>query len=278
MFSAANSSQMQSAYIGPSLCGEAVSSGKACEHGRRQRFTPLSIVLNKKAPSPSLVAYLIDIGAKFSDANYLHLNNLRWARELSWYPDAIKAYDAMLARQSINLDDVREVQSSLTHRFSLLPRVVNQILDTAEFWACSSITHRNVEFTYRQSKVSLALPWLSSDASDLKLRRMVISYKLQEDWGGVSVAPQRQEATPGFLPIDSRNSRLEVTNLIGTEVWDRCDARTHNGFLLEDLVTGDMLCFERDVDDLNPYSELRQYIEIDLELEFLQIDMYYTVS
>ncbi|KAF9242309.1 ankyrin repeat-containing domain protein [Melanogaster broomeanus] len=55
-------------------------------------FTPLSIVLNKKEPSPSLVTYLIDIGAKFSNVNYLHLNNLHWAHELSWYLDAIKAY------------------------------------------------------------------------------------------------------------------------------------------------------------------------------------------
>ncbi|KAF9233917.1 ankyrin repeat-containing domain protein [Melanogaster broomeanus] len=258
-------------------------------------FTPLSVVLNYKEPSPSLVTYLIDLGAKFSHVNYLHLNNLRWARELSWYPDALKAYDGMLARQSINLGDVREVQSSLAHRFSLLPRVVNQILDTAGFWACSSITHQNVEFTYRQSKVSLALPWLSSDASDVKLRRMVISYKLQEgeayytyiftthwtdstadrpfiDWGGVSVAPERKEVIPGFLHIDSRNSRLEVTNLIGTAVWDRCDPSKDDGFSLGDLVTGDILCFERDVD------YLRKYIEMDLELEFLRIDMYYTVS
>jgi hypothetical protein len=67
---------------------------------------------------------------------------------------------------------------------------------------------------------------------------------------------------------------LEVTNLIGTEVWDRCDPRKHNGFSLQDLVAGDTLCFERDVDS----DYLREYIEIDLVLEFLRVDMYYTVS
>ncbi|KAF8842836.1 ankyrin [Paxillus ammoniavirescens] len=242
-------------------------------------YTPLGIVLNRERPSPLLVSYLIDIGAKFSYVNYLHLDNLRWACELSWYPDAVKAYYAMLGRQSINLGGVREVQSVLACRFNLPPRVVNRILEAAGYWVCSSVTYRNVEFTYRQPKVWLSLPWLSSSASDVKPRRMVITYKMRDGRPSrpflyqtkVSVSNGHQDAIPGLLPIRSRNSRLEVTNLIETAVWDRHDdPRKINGFSLDDLAHDDTLSFEGDM-DIDPD-------DAEIELEFLRIDMYYAVS
>jgi ankyrin repeat protein len=255
-------------------------------------FTPLGMVLNRELPCPSLVSYLIDIGAKFSDVNYLHLDNLYWARELSWYPDAVKAYHAMLERQPINLTDILDVQTALACRFSLPPRVVNRILEVAGYWACGSVTYQKVEFTYRQSKLFLSLPWLSSDVSKVKLRRMVISYKVQDGeiyckvsrvisdstpgspfilWSGISVTIQRQGVKPTFLRIYGNNLPSEVTNLIGTVVWDRYDPITEDdGFSLNDLVHGDTLCFERDM-DIDPEKA-------EIELEFLRIHMYYTVD
>jgi hypothetical protein len=254
--------------------------------------TPLGIVLNNEEPSPSLVSYLIDIGANFSHVNYLHLDNLRWARELSWYPDAVKAYYAMLARHSINVGDVREVQSALACRFRLPPRVVNRILEAAGYWACSSVTYRNVEFTYRQPKVWLSLPWLSSDISNVKLRRMVISYKVQDGeiyckasraisdstpgrplilWNTISVTIQRQDVKPTLLRIHANKLPSEVTNLIETAVWDRYDPITKdNGLSLNDLAHDHTLCFERNM-DIDPENA-------EIELEFLRIHMYYTVD
>ncbi|KIJ12473.1 hypothetical protein PAXINDRAFT_171165 [Paxillus involutus ATCC 200175] len=260
-------------------------------------FTPLGIVLNNfEAPCPSLVSYLIDIGAKFSDVNYLHLDNLRWARELFWYPDAVRAYHVMLERQSIKPADVLDVQTALAYHFSLPLRVVDRILEAAGYWACSSVTYQNVEFTYRQRKLCLSLPWLSSDISEVKLRRLIISSKAQDGeiysetshvvsdstpgrpfppLSRISVVIQRQGVNfkPVILHIFENNLPSEATSLMGTAVWDRYDPTTEDyGFSVDNLVHGDTLCFERDM-DIDPDDA-----EIELQFQFLQIHMYYTVE
>ncbi|KAF9238216.1 hypothetical protein BU15DRAFT_75377 [Melanogaster broomeanus] len=100
-----------------------------------QGYTPLCIVLQCREHRPAIVSYLLHSGAKFSDVNPLFLDNLEWACDLSWYSDAIEAYQQTLAKPKLTFDDVDRVYCLLVDHCKLPVPAVRRIMDAAEYWA-----------------------------------------------------------------------------------------------------------------------------------------------
>ncbi|KAF9232068.1 hypothetical protein BU15DRAFT_67789 [Melanogaster broomeanus] len=220
-----------------------------------QGYTPLCIVLPCRKYRPAIISYLLHSGAKFSDVNPLFLDNLQWASDLPWYSDATKAYQQTLAKPKITVDDVDRVYHLLVDHCGLPVSAVRRIMDAAEYWAFTKALRKNLNIRSiliydTESIASPAVP--SSENRDWVPRRVMFSCKL------------RAIDHLGNIPLEP------PTTVFG--VWDQyTPAEQLNGrqrLAVKDLTCGDMLRLV-----FAPWVETTDAIE----LEFFQIDMYFTM-
>ncbi|KAF9244218.1 hypothetical protein BU15DRAFT_59544 [Melanogaster broomeanus] len=232
-------------------------------------YTPLYIILQRPEPHPVIVLYLLHSGAKFSDVNPLFLDNLEWASELSWYSDATEAYQWKLAQPKVTFNDVDRVYHLLVDRCKLPVFAVRCIMDTAEYWAHTKalIEKPNIQsiLIYHAVPFSESRYWMPC--------RVVFSCKLWAiDDGTIQLSICRQNVVynvPVYLRVESV-PLVPPRTVFG--VWDDYTA-------LEQLDGGQQMA----VKDLTCGDTLRLALIPDVdasgrvELEFFQIDMYFTM-
>ncbi|KAF9231978.1 hypothetical protein BU15DRAFT_81763 [Melanogaster broomeanus] len=239
-------------------------------------YTPLYIILQCRKPRPVIVSYLLHFGAKFSDVNPLFLDNLEWASELSWYSDASEAYQRKFAQPKITFDDVDRVYHLLVDRCKLPVPAVRRIMDTAEYWAHTRalIENPNIQsiLIYGCEPIaSLAVPF--SETLYWTPCRVVFSCKLRAiDHGTIQLSICRQNVVynvPVYLRVESV-PLVPPRTVFG--VWDDYTAAEQldggQQMAVKDLTCGDTLRLAL-IPDVDASGRV--------ELEFFQIDMYFTM-
>ncbi|KAF9231120.1 hypothetical protein BU15DRAFT_82805 [Melanogaster broomeanus] len=248
-------------------------------------FTPLYIVLEGGGHHPVVVSHLLRLGAKFSDVNPLFLDNVEWASNLPWYHDATEAYERALAKPTITFSDVVRVHHLLANNCgSKLPaHIVRLVMDMAEYWACTKVVRENVQCTGLDgSHGPIALPIVSHGTWCWMPRRVMFSCKesasnLSEYFlsDSFKLSIQHQKVVYA-LPLGLNVKRPHELPRTEFCAWDRyTPAKQWNGsqqLAVKDLTSGDTLSLRIESCEGHP-SESDA-----LELEFFQIDMYFTMS
>ncbi|CAL1704211.1 unnamed protein product [Somion occarium] len=103
--------------------------------------SPLQIALDLR--STKLVEVLLKHGAAKQATLQLDAAQLDWAQSQPWYSSIAQAIRLESSEKS-NCDflDVWKVRHILHSRFRLSPKVVDVILDDAEYWACTEVVHQ----------------------------------------------------------------------------------------------------------------------------------------
>ncbi|KAF9230652.1 hypothetical protein BU15DRAFT_83361 [Melanogaster broomeanus] len=247
--------------------------------------TPLCIVLSDRKHRPAIVSYLLHLGAKFTDVNPLFLDNLQWASDLPWYCDATKAYQRALARPKVTFDDVDRVYRFLADHCKLPAPAVKRITDTAEYWAYIKVLRENIWFTGISDSEPIALPAVPSrDIGYWIPRRVMFSCKpritnhseVTSNDAPVQLLIRRQGmvyAVPFELVVEHAHF-APPTTVFG--VWDACTPAVQlNGkqqLAVDGLTSGDTLTLSL----VPPPGRLTKDVGR-VELEFFQIDMYFTM-
>ena len=101
-------------------------------------ITPLIHALRHR--NSTMVSYLIEQCALFTDSDTIHFIDVDWAKGLPWYDLASTAICAAkhsrTVMTSLTLADVHLVHIMLRRRFKLPSRITGVILDFAQYWAC----------------------------------------------------------------------------------------------------------------------------------------------
>jgi ankyrin repeat protein len=131
--------------------------------------TPLKLAVDRQYPS--LVAYLLDKGAQFSDTRYMHPDNLTWAMHLPWHGDAVDAGCEALKRRSLTPQDLVQTKHLLQLGLGLPFSITQHILDAAEYFGCVSIIDYNIKLP---RELSVKIPNTLFRA-EIELQRIVFS-------------------------------------------------------------------------------------------------------
>ncbi|KAF9231045.1 hypothetical protein BU15DRAFT_82883 [Melanogaster broomeanus] len=244
-----------------------------------QGYTPLGIVIQSRKHCPAIFSYLLHWGARFSDVNPLFLDNLEWASDLPWYSDATEAYHRTLAKPKITFDDVDQVYHLLVEQCKLPLPTVRRIMDAAEYWAYTKalIKNSNIQSVLTDDSEPITLPVvLSIDTRYWMPRRVRFACKLRaidhylSRYIRLSIRRQSTVYTvPVHLQVES--VPLEPPRTI-FDVWDEhTPAVQLNG--REQLSVKDLTCG----DSLSLVFAPWEHAPGRVELEFFQIDMYFTM-
>ncbi|KAF9238214.1 hypothetical protein BU15DRAFT_75375 [Melanogaster broomeanus] len=263
-----------------------------------QGYTPLSIVLQCRQHRPAIISYLLRSGAKFSDMNPLFLDHFEWASDLSWYNDATEAYQRTLAKPKLTFDDVDRVYCLLVDHCKLPVPAVRCIMDTAEYWAYTKALREGLTIqsilTYDSDPFAVpAVPsivtrcWVPCRVM-FSCRPQVIDdceYAIDGWTWEVSNRPHEDVLRKIQLSIRHLGVLYAVPTDVYVEnvpdersktvfgVWDAYTSAVQlNGrqrLAVKDLTCGDTLSLV-----FPPWEPINDRVE----LEFLQIDMYFTMT
>ncbi|KAF9231048.1 hypothetical protein BU15DRAFT_68666 [Melanogaster broomeanus] len=195
-------------------------------------------------------------GAKFSDVIPLFLDNLEWASDLPWYSDATEAYQQTLAKPKITFDDVDRVYHLLVDHCKLPVPVVRHIMETAEYWAHTTALRENLSISSYGSE-PIALPVVSSiDTQCWMPCRVRFACKLR--------AIDHCHVSLENVPLEPPRTVFRVSD----EYIHAVQPNGRERLAVKDLTCGDSLSLV-----FSPWEDVSGRVE----LEFIQIDMYFTM-
>ncbi|KAF9235443.1 hypothetical protein BU15DRAFT_64800 [Melanogaster broomeanus] len=232
-----------------------------------QGFTPLCIILQGGGNHPVIVPHLLRLGAKFSDVNPFFLDNVQWAFDLPWYRDATEAYECALAKPTITFSDVIRVHYLLADKCGpkLPAHIVRLIMDMAEYWACTKVVRENVQWTGLDgSQEPIALPVVSNETRCWMPRRVTFSCK-------------QTAGNDHYLKLEAGdivplNSRLNIKK------WCMCCHGSSMYTLAKQLDEKQQLAVENLTSEDMLSARINSYGgDSVMELEFFQIDVYFTM-
>ncbi|KAF9235441.1 hypothetical protein BU15DRAFT_77937 [Melanogaster broomeanus] len=242
-------------------------------------YTPLGIVIQSRKHFPVIVSYLLQFGAKFSDVNPLFLDNLEWASDLPWYRNATEAYHQSLAKPKITFDDADTVYHILVGHCKLPVPAVRRIMDAAEYWAYTKALRENftIQSAFTDDNESITLPVMPSINTQCWMPcRVMFSCKPRGTDHYVSrnirlSVRHQNEVYAVRCDVEVESVPLEPPRTV-FDVWDEhTPAVQLNGrelLAVKDLTCGNSLGLV-----FSPWEDVSGRVE----LEFFQIDMYFTM-